>query len=75
MTNQTVSTRPRSEATATISEPAAAVTHTIADRAAADPAADAITYRPAITGAAAPTSAWVGDPHGEVDHPVPDCPV
>lgn len=21
------------------------------------------------------TSAWDGDPHGEVDHPVPDCPV
>ncbi|MFE2750428.1 winged helix-turn-helix transcriptional regulator [Actinosynnema sp. NPDC059335] len=20
-------------------------------------------------------SAWAGDPHGEVDHPVPDCPV
>ncbi len=22
-----------------------------------------------------PTNAWTGDPHGEVDHPVPDCPV
>lgn len=29
----------------------------------------------AMTRTSPATSAWDGDPHGEVDHPVPDCPV
>ncbi|MFD0199723.1 MULTISPECIES: winged helix-turn-helix transcriptional regulator [Saccharothrix] len=28
-----------------------------------------------MTRTSSATSAWDGDPHGEVDHPVPDCPV
>ncbi|WP_082403285.1 winged helix-turn-helix transcriptional regulator [Saccharothrix sp. NRRL B-16348] len=35
----------------------------------------ATTAAAATDATAAGTSAWAGDPHGEVDHPVPDCPV
>ena len=41
----------------------------------AGPRAAAETAAVAETATAAATSAWVGDPHGAVDHPVPDCPV
>ncbi|ROP39028.1 winged helix-turn-helix transcriptional regulator [Saccharothrix texasensis] len=86
MTNQTVRTVPHPEpveAAATTSAAATARDTTAHDAttsadatalAAGDPL-DAAQAADASVMACAPSSAWAGDPHGEVDHPVPDCPV